>query len=220
MPRLLLLSSILNAATAVIYFNHAGRGFRSEKDFLLLTVLTIAAGLSTIAAGLRKPALIVNGLALCALGILFNEAFRHSIGFRSVALLVIVSALALGAFLLLAARGRAVISFILATASAAFALAFFLLGFHYVAIKPGSFLDLKLLCAFSAFSALCLLVAALLPGASRPALASSTTPPPAPLTHKECDDDIANGRRSELHEGFAQASLRWRSGSRGVVLRP
>lgn len=104
---LLALCGILNAAISVVYFNHAGQGFRASQSVVLLGELA----------------------------------------FLTVALLIVVMAIALWRYL----HGLA------GAASIACALAFLVLGFHWIGIERGSYPDLLLLGCYFAFTATCIL---------------------------------------------------------------
>jgi hypothetical protein len=168
---MLAISSVLDVIISVIYFNHAGNGFHASKDVIFLGELTIAVGACTIVAGVWRPAtgscwlLVLNGLALVALGLIFSTLFGSRIRFRTVAMLIILMAMSMALLELAAMRNlwrrRDVVDgWLLAIAGAGslgFAVAFFALGFGWVKIQPGSFPDLLWLGSYFAFSALCIL---------------------------------------------------------------
>jgi len=169
---LLALCGVLDAMLFVIYFVmqdqdgpvtfHAWRG-----TIALLGKLTLAAGVCTIAAGIWRSAkgkcwpLVLNGLALTALGVIYTYLMRFRISLRTIALLIIVMAVSLA---ILEWRLRHVADgwfFALAgVASVGFALAFFALGFHWIKLELGSHLDLLWLGSYFGFSAICMLVLA------------------------------------------------------------
>jgi uncharacterized membrane protein HdeD (DUF308 family) len=129
--------------------------------------LTLAAGACTIAAGVWRSTkgkcwlLAVNGLALGALGLIYFDFVRFSIGFRTIALLIVVMAMSIGGLELATARTlRRYVpdKWFLGLAGAAsigFALAF-------LRIKPGpSHPEFLWLGAYFGFSAICMLGMAL-----------------------------------------------------------
>ncbi|HLI29609.1 MAG TPA: hypothetical protein VKV79_00745 [Terriglobia bacterium] len=153
---LLALCALLEAAISVVYFGHVGSGFVLRSSVLFLGKLTLAAAICAIAAGLWRFAnrrawlLVLNGLALAALGLMFNGAFGFKISFRTIALVMIVMAASIS--ILETARHR-----IASVASTAFAVAFLVFALGWIKLSPtwpGE--TLLLLGAFFAFSALCL----------------------------------------------------------------
>jgi uncharacterized membrane protein HdeD (DUF308 family) len=172
---LLALCGVLDAIMSIIYFNHAGHGFHGMKDIVFLGKLALAAGACTIAAGVWRSAkrkcwlLVLNGLALVALGLIFNGVFGFRISFRTVALLIILMATSIGIFELVTARilrrQRHVADGwflgLAGVASVGFALAFLALGFRWIKIEPGSLSDLLWLGSYFGFSAICMLGLAL-----------------------------------------------------------
>src|ERR1700683_5576855 len=77
---------------------------------VLLGKLALAAGACTIAAGIWRSAkgkcwlLVLNGLALCALGLICYKLTHYRISFLTVALLIILMALSVGIVELVTAR--------------------------------------------------------------------------------------------------------------------
>src|SRR5207247_5045666 len=77
---------------------------------VFLGKLALAAGACTIAAGIWRSTkgkswlLVLNGLALSALGLIFNNLTQYRISFRTVALLLVVMALSIGILALVTAR--------------------------------------------------------------------------------------------------------------------
>ncbi len=90
--------------------------------------------------------LMLNGLAGSALGLIFTF-WKGPLAFLTVALLIVVMAIALWRYL----HGLA------GAASIAFALAFLVLGFHWIGIERGSYPDLLLPGCYFAFTATCIL---------------------------------------------------------------
>jgi uncharacterized membrane protein HdeD (DUF308 family) len=172
---LLALCGVLDAIMSIIYFNHAGHGFHAMKDVAFLGKVTLAAGACTIAVGIWRSAkgkcwlLVLNGLALGALGLIFNGIFGFKISFRSVALLIILMAMSFAILELVTARTlrrqRHVVDGwflgLAGVASVGFALAFLALGFRWIKIEPGSLSDLLWLGSYFGFSAICMLGLAL-----------------------------------------------------------
>lgn len=134
--------------------------------------LTLAAGACSIAAGLWKSSdgkcwpLVVNGVALGALGLICTPvAGRYSISLLTVAMLVVLMAVSIGALEMVMARTRRqqlhnAEGWLLGLAglvSVGFALPFLALGFHWVRLGPGSHLDFLWLGFYFGFSAICIL---------------------------------------------------------------
>src|SRR5687767_9076758 len=80
---LLAVCSVLHVIISFIYFDHA-QGFRWRGDIVLLGRLTLAAGACAILAGAWTSTknkcwlLVLNGLALGALGLVFGVSDRIS----------------------------------------------------------------------------------------------------------------------------------------------
>jgi uncharacterized membrane protein HdeD (DUF308 family) len=177
---LLALCGVLDAIISVIYLImqdtdgpltfHAWNG-----TIVFLGKLALAAGACTIAAGIWRSTkgkcwlLVLNGLALSALGLICIYLVRFRISFRTVALLIILMALSIGIFELITARTlrrqrHVADGWFLGLAgvvSVGFALAFFALGFRWIKIEPGSHSDLLWLGSYFGFSAICMLGLAL-----------------------------------------------------------
>ena len=143
---------------------------------VFLSKLALAAGVCSIAAGIWRSAkgkcwlLALNGLALSALGLIFNLGVSgYRISFRTVALLVVVMAVSIGILELATARTlrrqRPVADEwflgLVGAASVGFALAFFALGFRWIKLEPGSHSDFLWLGSYFGFSAICMLGLAL-----------------------------------------------------------
>jgi uncharacterized membrane protein HdeD (DUF308 family) len=177
---LLAVCGLLEAAISVIYLILQGTDGPLTfqvwgSSISWLGKLTLAAGVCTIAAGLLKSAngrswlLVLNGLALVALGLIQYGFTRFPISFLTVTLLIFAMAMSLG--VLEFAIGRILwrrrhaaggLLFTLAgLASGGFALAFFALGFRWITLDPGSHADLLWLGLYFAFSAICMLGLAL-----------------------------------------------------------
>ncbi len=141
----------------------------------LIGKLTLAAGACAIIAGIARSTngkswfLVLNGLALAALGIIQYAFIRYPISLLTVALLIVVMAIGIGIVELQVARTlrrqRHVMDgglfAVAGVASACFALTFVALGFRWIKIEPGSHIDLLLFGAYFGFSAICMLAMAL-----------------------------------------------------------
>jgi uncharacterized membrane protein HdeD (DUF308 family) len=185
---LLAIAGLLDGVISIIYFNHAGHGFHAMRDVFLLGRITIAAGVCTIMAGVWRGdrrqwwAVALSGVALSMLGLLLDGFFGLKIRFRTVAFLIIVTAVSTGIFQLAAARGlwrRKIVNASLLGAagigSAVFAFAFYVLGFGWVKIQPGSFKDVIWLGLYFAFCAVSMLGSALRLEGARAVVDSSPT---------------------------------------------
>ena len=142
---------------------------------VFLGKLALAAGACMIAAGVWRSAtgtgwlLVLNGLALGALGVIQYGLTRFRISFLTVALLIIVMAMSIGLLELVIARTlrrqrHFADGWFLALAGVAsfgFAVAFLALGFRWIKIEPGSHSDLLWLGSYFGFSAICMLGLAL-----------------------------------------------------------
>jgi hypothetical protein len=143
---------------------------------LFLSKLSVAAGVCTVAAGIWRSTkgkcwlLVLNGLALIALGVIYNGVPAGSrISFRSIALLIILMAICMGILEFVTARslrpqGRVADARFLDLAgvvSVSFVLAFFVLGFSWIKLGPRSHADLLWLGSYFSFSAICMLGLAL-----------------------------------------------------------
>jgi uncharacterized membrane protein HdeD (DUF308 family) len=142
---------------------------------VFLGKLALAAGACMIAAGVWRSAtgtgwlLVLNGLALGALGVIQYGLTRFRISFLTVALLIIVMAMSIGILELVIARTlrrqrHVADGWFLALAGVAsfgFAVAFLALGFRWIKIEPGSHSDLLWLGSYFGFSAICMLGLAL-----------------------------------------------------------
>lgn len=146
---LLALCGVLDALISVIYFSHAGNGFRATGAVMFLGKLTLAAGACTIAAGIWSPGkgkswfLVLNGLACSALGLIFTF-WTGPLAFRTIALLIVVMAISIGVYELATARAlrrHLADEWLLGAAgmiSAGFALAFFAFVFGWIKLEPES----------------------------------------------------------------------------------
>lgn len=137
--------------------------------------LTLVAGGCAIAAAVWRSArgkcwlLVLNGLALGALGVIEFGFTRYRISFLTVAFLIMLMAMSIGILELVIARTlrrqhHVVDGWFLAFAAVAsfgFAVAFFILGFGWIKIQPGSHPDLLWLRYYFAFNAICMLALAL-----------------------------------------------------------
>lgn len=177
---LLALCSVLDAIISAIYFIMQGVGgpltFHSwNGTVVFLGKLALAAGACTIAAGVLRSAtgkswlLVLNGLALGALGLIQYGFVRFRIAFLTVALLMVLAAMTLGILELTIAgtlrRQRRVADgwffAFFGVVSVGLALAFFALGFRWIRVESGSHADLLWLGSYFGFTAICMLVLAL-----------------------------------------------------------
>jgi len=164
---------VLEAMIAVVYLIMMGANGRSTVT--LLGELTLAAGACAIATGLWRSAegkcwlLVLNGLALVALGLIYYAFVRYSISFLTIALLIILTAASIGSLELVTARSlrrvrHAVDGWLLDLAgviSVGFALAFLLFGFGWVNPGMESHRELVWMGVYFGFSAICMLGLAL-----------------------------------------------------------
>jgi hypothetical protein len=175
---LLILCGILDATISAIYLLMYGNGPAdgpltvSSWTIVFLNRFALAAGVCTIAAGIRRPAkgmswlLVLNGLAFSAYG-LIPLLSSGPLSFRPFALLIVVMAMSFGVLAWPGARtiwhqrhGAEEWLFVLAGAtSVGFALAFLSLANGWIQLErrpfhPSLFLWL---CLFFGFSAICML---------------------------------------------------------------
>ena len=178
---LLALSGVLNAIISFLYYLivqdlDGPLTFDAWKGpAVYLGKLALGAGACTIAAGIWRPAkgkcwlLVLNGLALSALGLIYNWVFGFRVSFLTIALLLVVMSMSIGILEFAIARTlrrqrHVADEWFLGLAGAAsvgFALAFFALGFRWIKIEPGSHADLLWLGSYFGFSAICMLGLAL-----------------------------------------------------------
>jgi uncharacterized membrane protein HdeD (DUF308 family) len=177
---LLALCGVLYAIISVIYVilrdTNGALTFHSWNSTVgFLGKLTLAAGGCTITAAVWRSAkgkcwlLVLNGLALGALGGIEFGFTRYRISFLTVALLIVSMAISIGILELVIARTlrreHHVVdgwSFAFAgVASLGFAVAFLILGFGWIKMQPGSHPDLLWLGYYFGFSAICMLGLAL-----------------------------------------------------------
>lgn len=178
--RLLALCGVVDAIISVIYFRMQGTTgpvtFHAWNGTVVsLGKLALAAGACTIAAGVLRSTngkcwlLVLNGIALAALGLIQYGFTRFRVSFLTVALLIILMAASIGTLELAIARTlrrerHFADGWFLALAgvgSAGFAFAFLALAFHWVNLQPGSHADLLWLGSYFGFNALCMLGLAL-----------------------------------------------------------
>lgn len=175
---LLALCGVLEAVIAILYFalQKANGPLHAWNDTVMyLGRLTLAAGFCLIVAGLWRSTkgkswfLVINGLALSALGVIYTFFVGHRISFRTIALLIVLMAVSAAIPEVATARAfrrqhHSVDGWLLALAgiaSVGFALVFVALGFGLIAIAPGSRIDLLWLGFYFGFSAVCMLAFAL-----------------------------------------------------------
>jgi hypothetical protein len=177
---LLALCAVLDGIISVIYFIMQGADgpltFDSwHSTIMLLGKLAMAAGACTIAAGILRSTngkcwlLVLNGVALGALGLIQYGFTGLRISFLTVALLVILMAMSMGILEFVILRtlwhqrhvADAWFLALAGVASVGFALAFLALGFRWIKIEPGSHADLLWLGSYFGFSAIGMLGLAL-----------------------------------------------------------
>ncbi len=136
-------------------------------------VLALAAGGCTIAAGIwisragKSWLLVLNGLALSALGLIFTFWANRPIAFRTIALLIAVMAISIGIYELAAARGlwrHVAGQWLLGAAGVAslgFALVFLALAFRRLNVERSPLTDFLWFGSYYGFSAVCKLGLAL-----------------------------------------------------------
>jgi uncharacterized membrane protein HdeD (DUF308 family) len=145
------------------------------KAVVFLGKLTLAAGACMIAAGIWRSTkgkcwlLVLNGLAMGALGLICYQLTHYRISFGTIALLFAVMAMSIGIFELVIARAlrrqrHGTDEWFLGLAGAAsvgFALAFLALAFRWIKLEPGSHSDFLWFGSYFGFSAICMLGLAL-----------------------------------------------------------
>lgn len=175
--KLLVLCGVLDAVMSGIYLAHytQDHGF-TPRAVLFLGILALAGGLCAVAASLASSKswlLLLHGLALSALGLLCTGIFGSKISFRSIALVLILMAVSLGAFELATARAlrHRPDGWLLNTAgvlSAGFALVFAILGFQWIKVEPGSLREILWMGAYFGFTAICVFAVAMRGGTQLP----------------------------------------------------
>ena len=177
---LLALCGVLDAIISVLYLimqdTDGPLTFHAwKRTVLILGTLILAAGACTIAAGIWRSAkricwpLVLSGLALGALGLIYDFFVRFRISFLTIALLMILMAVSIGILELLTARtlrrqhhvADGWLLGLAGVASVGFALEFLALGFRWIKIEPASHSDLLWLGSYFGFTAICLLGLAL-----------------------------------------------------------
>ncbi len=135
--------------------------------------LALAAGVCTVAAGIwnsrkgRAWLLVLNGLALSALGLLFTFWANRPIAFRSIALLIVVMAISIGIYELAVvrtSRRHVTAKWLLGAAgvvSVGFALVFLALAFRQLNVERSPLIDFLWFGSYYGFSAICKLGLAL-----------------------------------------------------------
>jgi uncharacterized membrane protein HdeD (DUF308 family) len=139
-----------------------------------LGLVALAAGVCTVATGIWNARdanswlLMLNGLACCALGIMVTLGVSRPISFRSIALVIVVMAVSIGLYELVAAqtlRGHRVDEWLLAVAgvlSVGFAAVFLGFVFRWIRLEPSpSAQTFHWLGSYFGFSAICMLGLAL-----------------------------------------------------------
>ena len=138
-------------------------------------MLALAAGVCTVAAAIwsyregRSWLLVLNGLALSALGLLFTFWANRPIAFRSIALLIVAMAISVGIYELATARTlqrHVTGKWLLGAAgvvSVGFALVFVALAFRQLNVERSPLADFLWFGSYYGFSAVCKLGLALGP---------------------------------------------------------
>jgi uncharacterized membrane protein HdeD (DUF308 family) len=176
---LLAFCGVFYAIVSWIFLNEVGRVSARFTAFAFLGSVTLAAGVCTAASGIfrlregRSWLLVLNGLACGALGLIFSFGTSRPIGFRTIALLIVLMATSIGVYELVVARTwrRLAGEWLLGLAGAVsigFALVFLAFTMRWIKLDPSpSRQTLHWLGSYFAFSAICALGLALHPGKTR-----------------------------------------------------
>jgi uncharacterized membrane protein HdeD (DUF308 family) len=178
---LLAFCGVFYAIISVIFLNQVDPVSRRFTAFAFLGSVTLAAGVCTAASGIlrlreaRSWLLVLNGLACGALGLIFNLGTSRPIGFRTIALLIVVMATSIGIYELAVARTwRLADEWLLGVAGAVsigFALVFLAFILRWIKLEPSpSGQTFRWLGSYFAFSAICALGLALHPGKTAPSI--------------------------------------------------
>jgi uncharacterized membrane protein HdeD (DUF308 family) len=180
-PLLVLCSLFYATFSFMILFIWSPDGFLTLRAFAhrrssieQLGLVALAAGVCTVATGTWNAReadswlLVLNGLACCALGIMVAPGASRPIAFRSIALVIVVMAVSIGLYELVAAqtlRGHRVDEWLLAAAgvlSVGFAGVFLGFVFGWNRLEPSpSAQTFHWLGSYFGFSAICMLGLAL-----------------------------------------------------------
>jgi len=171
---LLALCGLLDAMISVTYLimrdTNGPLTFNSwNGTVVFLGRLALPAGACTIVAGILRSTtgkcwlLVLNGLALVALGLIQYAFVRFRVNLVIITLLIILMTTSIGTLELVIARTllrqRHVADGwflgLAGVASVGFALAFLALGFRWIKTEPGSHSDLLWLGSYFGFSAVC-----------------------------------------------------------------
>ena len=164
---LLAVCGVLQATFAVINFLHADSGIHHMSTVVRMGMLALAAGACTIEAARwsfrkSKSWLLLNGMALSALGLIFTF-WTGRLAFRTVALLIIVMAISAGIFAFVSARdlprqlAEKWLINLAGVVSVGFALGFFGFAFGWIRLEPGPAQTMLWVGSYFAFSAMCML---------------------------------------------------------------
>ena len=179
---LLAFCGVFYAIISVIFLNQMGHVSARFTAFAFLGSVTLAAGLCTAASGIlrmregRSWLLVLNGLSCGALGLIFSFGTSRPIGFRTIALLVVVMATSIGIYELAVARTwrRLVAEWLIGVAGAVsigFALVFLAFVLRWIKLEPSpSGQTFRWLGSYFAFSAICALGLAMHPGKTAPSI--------------------------------------------------
>ena len=162
----LALCGACEAMAALLFFNLLGHGgpltfLAGPSNATWLGILILAAGGCSVAAGIWRAApgirwlLVSNGLALVALGLIYEFLIRFRIGFATIAALILVMVGSVGRLAL--ERARSWTSAVAGTVCAVFGMMFVGLALHWIRVEPRSQADLLWLGAWFGFSAICMM---------------------------------------------------------------
>ena len=180
-PLLVLCSFFYATFSFIILFILSPDGFLPLRTFApsrssieQLGLVALAAGVCTVAIGIWNAReanswlLVLNGLACCSLGIMVALGASRPVTFRSIALAIVVMAVSIGLYELVAAktsRGHRVDEWLLAAAgvlSVGFAGVFLGFVFRWIRLDPSpSAQTFHWLGSYFGFSAICMLGLAL-----------------------------------------------------------
>jgi hypothetical protein len=153
------------AAISIFYFNYAVYGIHSSDAVKRLGELTLAAGICTIAACAlsategKRWLLVLNGLCCSSLGLYMTFFTRNR--FRTMALLIVVMAMSLGAYELVTGGllRRGIQEWLAGAVSVGFALVFLAYVFRWISLDPASPAEgILWLGSYFGFSAVCMLM--------------------------------------------------------------
>ena len=174
--------AVFYAIVSFIFLIQVGHVSARFTAFAFLGSVTLAAGVCTAASGIlrlregRSWLLVLNGLACGALGLIFSFGTSRPIGFRTIALLIVVMATSIGIYELAEARSLRCLAeeWLLGVAGAVsigFAFVFLAFRLSWIKLEPSpSSQTFRWLGFYFAFSAICALGLVLHPGKTRPSI--------------------------------------------------